>query len=163
MMRKAGVMAGSLLVLHTMSAAAQAPPGIAVFDMKLLNTSPAPSTPAEIGRTRRTTVALRDALTASGRHRVVDVAPVRAALEAGPELRDCNGCELDYARELGTDYVAVVWVQKVSNLILNINVAIEDVATGRTIARDSVDIRGNTDESWQRGLEYLLEYRILLH
>jgi Protein of unknown function (DUF2380) len=102
-------------------------------------------------------------LTASGRHRVVDVAPVRAALEAGPELRDCNGCELDYARELGTDYVAVVWVQKVSNLILNINVAIEDVATGRTIARDSVDIRGNTDESWQRGLEYLLEYRILLH
>ena len=52
-------------------------------------------------------------------------------------------------------------MQKVSNLILNINVAIENVATGKTMARGSVDIRGNSDESWQRGLAYLLEHRIL--
>jgi hypothetical protein len=161
MMRKAGMMAAGFMMLHTMSAIAQAPPGIAVFDIQLLNTSPAPSTQAEIARTQRTTKALRDAIAASGRYRVIDIAPVRPALEAGPELRNCNGCELDYARRLGADYAAVGWVQKVSNLILNINVAIENVATGKTIARGSVDIRGNTDESWQRGLAYLLEHRIL--
>jgi hypothetical protein len=43
-------------------------------------------------------------------------------------------------------------VQKVSNLILNINVYMEDVQTG------SVDIRGNTDESWRHGLDYMLRH-----
>ena len=28
-------------------------------------------------------------------------------------------------------------------------------------ALGSVDIRGNTDESWRRGAEYLLKHRIL--
>jgi hypothetical protein len=43
------------------------PPGIAVFDMQLLNTSPAPSTKGEIARTQRTSDALREAIAASGR------------------------------------------------------------------------------------------------
>jgi hypothetical protein len=47
-------------------------------------------------------------------------------------------------------------VQKVSNLILNINVAIRDVATGHVIQAQSVDIRGNTDETWSRGLSFLV-------
>ena len=41
----------------------------------------------------------------------------------------------------------VGWVQKVSNLILNINIAVYDVASGRRLAGFSVDIRGDTDES----------------
>jgi len=51
-------------------------------------------------------------------------------------------------------------VQKVSNLILNVNLVVEDVATGKTLRADSVDIRGNTDESWTRGLRYLLNERM---
>ncbi len=160
---KASLLVGGILLLQTLPAAAAEPPGIAVFDMQLINTSPAPSTPEEIGRTRRISDALRTGLAASGRYRVIDTGPVQKAVEAGPELRSCNGCELDYARSLGTDYVAVGWVQKVSNLILNINLEIEDVATGKAIARGSVDIRGNTDEAWQRGLTYLLDHRILEH
>jgi hypothetical protein len=160
-MRKASAMAAGLLMLGVMPAAGQTPPGIAVFDMQLLNTSPAPSTQMELDRAAQLTTRLRDAIAASGRYRVIDIAPVRAELQAGPELRDCNGCELDYARKLGADYAAVSWVQKVSNLILNINVAIEDVGTGKLVTRGSVDIRGNTDESWQHGLAYLLDHRIL--
>jgi len=53
-------------------------------------------------------------------------------------------------------------VQKVSNLILNINVYIEDAQSGRMEFIRSVDIRGNTDESWRRGLDYLLR-NYLLH
>jgi hypothetical protein len=46
----------------------------------------------------------------------------------------------------------------VSNLILNINLYIEDERTGKLQFVKSVDIRGNTDESWRRGLNYLLGY-----
>ena len=51
-------------------------------------------------------------------------------------------------------------MQKVSNLILNVNLVIEDAATGRVLHAESVDIRGNTDESWSRGLRYLLNERM---
>ena len=67
----------------------------------------------------------------------------------------------DLARGLGADLAAVGWVQKVSNLILNLNLQVRDVATGQMVAAGTVDIRGNTDESWQRGLLYLLDHRIL--
>jgi hypothetical protein len=62
---------------------------------------------------------------------------------------------------LGAQLVVIPWVQKVSNLILNINVTILDAATGRVVAGGSVDIRGNTDESWSRGLSYLARERLL--
>ena len=52
-------------------------------------------------------------------------------------------------------------MQKVSELILNINLVIEDSATGAVVRAGSVDIRGNTDQSWQRGLRFLLDDRIL--
>ena len=47
------------------------------------------------------------------------------------------------------------WVQKVSNLILNINIQIRDVQSGLIVLTRSVDIRGNTDVSWLRGVRYL--------
>jgi hypothetical protein len=52
-------------------------------------------------------------------------------------------------------------VQKVSDLILNINLVIEDAKTGKQVAGGSVDIRGNTDESWSRGLRFLFEEHVL--
>ena len=64
------------------------------------------------------------------------------------------------AQQVGADYAVLGWVQKVSNLILNINLQIREVATGRLVKAGSADIRGNTDESWSRGLRYLLAHRI---
>jgi hypothetical protein len=52
-------------------------------------------------------------------------------------------------------------LQKVSNLILNINLYVCVVATRAPLVAMSVDIRGNTDESWSRGLEYLVRTRFL--
>jgi hypothetical protein len=52
-------------------------------------------------------------------------------------------------------------VQKVSNLILNINIYLRDVHTGRLIAAMSADLRGNTDESWSRATSYLVRNRLL--
>jgi hypothetical protein len=60
------------------------------------------------------------------------------------------------ARQLGVQQVGVCWVQKVSNLILNINLRVEDVASGGTVFQRSVDIRGNTDQSWLHGVTALI-------
>ena len=57
---------------------------------------------------------------------------------------------------LGADRVMTAWVQKVSNLILNINIQINDVASGQPLLNKSVDIRGNTDASWERGIRYMV-------
>jgi hypothetical protein len=143
------------------SARAGPPAPIAVFDVQVVNTSLAATTPEESERARALGRQLRDALSRSGRYRVVDLAPVQAALDQGPELLHCNGCELPLARQVGAQQAAVVWVQKVSNLILNINIKIEDATTGARIRAGSVDIRGNTDESWTRGLRFLLDDQIL--
>ena len=137
---------------------AQAPPRLAVFDFALSNTSPAASTPEELARLGRLDGQLAEAL--RRRFALVDIAPVRRRLARVESIRGCNGCELDMARDLGAEQVAYGWVQKVSNLILNVNLVIEDAATGRTLHAESVDIRGNTDESWTRGLRYLLNERM---
>jgi hypothetical protein len=52
-------------------------------------------------------------------------------------------------------------VQKVSNLILNVNLYMEDVQTGGLEFAHSVDIRGNTDESWRHGLNYMIRNYVL--
>ncbi len=147
-----------MLVVASGNVAAQEMPRIAVFDFHLNNTSPAASTPEEMARLRRLDGQLREGL--QGRYALVDMAPVQGQLARVDSIRGCNGCELAMARDLGAQQVAYGWVQKVSNLILNVNLVVEDAATGKTLHADSVDIRGNTDESWTRGLRYLLRERM---
>lgn len=127
---------------------------IAVFDFSLIDTSPAPPSEAELARLTLIDGQLRQALAA--RYDVVPAASPQGAIS----IRGCNGCELDIARGLGTVQVAYGWVQKVSNLILNINLVIEDAQTGKALRADSVDIRSNSDESWTRGLRFLLNERL---
>lgn len=69
----------------------------------------------------------------------------------------CNGCDTKLAAAKGLDYAITGEVQKVSNLILAMNLYIRDADSGRTVAAGAVDIRGNNDESWQRGYRYLLK------
>ena len=151
------ILVASLLIAGS-PALAQETPRLAAFDFTITNTSPAATTPEELARLRRLDVQLRDALRA--RFTLVDAAPVQNRLAHIDSIRGCNGCELDMARALGAQQVAYGWVQKVSNLILNVNLVVEDAATGQVLNAQSVDIRGNTDESWTRGLRYLLNERM---
>jgi hypothetical protein len=64
---------------------------------------------------------------------------------------------LDRDEAPGAERIALCWVQKVSNLILNINIEVRSVATGETVYAKSVDIRGNTDETWLRGVRRLVD------
>ncbi len=102
---------------------------------------------------------LAEALVREHLYTVLDNAPASDFIErlkATQDLHSCNGCELEIGKRLGADRVLVGWVQKVSNLILNINIRIENVEDGAVILRKSVDLRGNTDDSWKRGIAYLV-------
>lgn len=68
-----------------------------------------------------------------------------------------NGSDSRIARELGAHYAISGEVQKVSNLILSLNLYVRDAASGDTVRAGVVDIRGNTDESFRRGYLYLLK------
>jgi hypothetical protein len=102
---------------------------------------------------------LRDAFAKEKLYAIVDsapVAPLIAAESARQSLLECNGCELEIARKAGAERVLLAWVQKISNLILNLNIEIRDANTGRAVLTKSVDVRGNTDQSWQRGIDFLV-------
>jgi Protein of unknown function (DUF2380) len=101
-------------------------------------------------------------LEASGRYKFVSV-PADAAekIAAGPEVGACGGCEFEYGKQLGAPYAAWIVVQKVSDLILNLNVYMADIAARKLTFVHSVDIRGNTDESWTRGITYLVKNYLL--
>jgi hypothetical protein len=132
----------------------------AVFDAVFVNSSPQETAPEETARIEGMTKALKRALEKSGQYRVLDLAPIETKIGAVKDIHDCNGCEVDLAKEVGAQVAVVAWAQKVSNLILNLNIRIEDTATGETLKGGSVDIRGNNDQSWDRGLKYLLEERV---
>ncbi len=70
-------------------------------------------------------------------------------------LHRCNGCAVEIGAAAETQLVMFPWVQKVSNLILNLNIEVRSAATDRVVAVRSVDIRGNTDRSWLRGAKAL--------
>lgn len=146
-------------------AVAAAPPRLALFPTELFDTSLQGEVegvdPADAARLRMIEAELRERLAASGRFEVVDTAPAAAQVDAAGYLWSCNGCEVAIARQLDADLSLVGWVQKVSNLMLNFNVVIRDAATREQVFAGSVDIRGNTDESWQRGIRYLLKNRLL--
>ncbi|PTE21498.1 hypothetical protein C5F48_12110 [Cereibacter changlensis JA139] len=87
---------------------------------------------------------------------LLDLAPVQEELDRTVNPAKCNGCDLRMAKRLGADYTVVSEVQKVSNLILSMNLYIKDTATGKQLRGQAVDIRGNTDDSWTRGMRYIL-------
>lgn len=88
---------------------------------------------------------------------LMDLAPVAADLALLKNPADCHGCDIRIGQKLGADYVLVGEVQKVSNLILSMNLVMRSVADGAMVRGLSVDIRSNTDESWLRGLRYILK------
>ncbi|MBK1689540.1 hypothetical protein CKO37_18770 [Rubrivivax gelatinosus] len=154
------LLAACLLPLPADAGAADAPP-LAVLDLELVDEHHNPATLAD--QQRRLAEAgeqLRRELVAVGAYRVVDAAPAApliARLRAQHEyLYRCDDCADQVGRALGTRLVMTAWVQKVSELILNVNLQVRDVETGRLVLTKSADMRGNRDESWRRAVHFLV-------
>jgi hypothetical protein len=156
-------LAGLLLSLTIAASARADPPRLAVFDFELVDTSlqgEVYGSKPERERLVRVGDELRRQLAESGKFAIVDIASVNVAAH-GSNLQACGGCDVRFARELGADLAMTGVVQKVSNLILNMNVYVRDVHTGNLVAAGSVDLRGNTDESWLRAMNYLVRNGLL--
>jgi len=141
------------------------PEKAAVFDFELIDTSLEGSIhgkrPDETARLAHITQLLREKLAASGKYTLVDLAPAAKAISDAAPLNKCNGCIEDLAKSVGANVAFTGYVQKVSNLILNINIEVRDVQTGKKLDVWSADIRGNTDESWDHGITWLVNHRVL--
>ncbi|KYG98368.1 hypothetical protein SE91_07455 [Bradyrhizobium sp. DOA1] len=150
-------------LLLTCSVARADPPKLAVFDFELIDTSlPGEfygSRPEE-ARLERISEQLRKELAESGKFQLLDIAPVRDAARRA-NLQACGRCDLKLAGQLGADLEITGLVQKVSNLIINLNIYLRDVKTGNMVAAASADMRGNTDEAWTRTMSYLIRNRLL--
>ncbi|MGY8664363.1 DUF3280 domain-containing protein [Bradyrhizobium sp. UFLA05-109] len=147
----------------TSTAAFADPPKLAVFDFELIDTSlPGEfyGSKPENERMLRIGGQLRKELAQSGKFQVVDIAPVSDAARHS-NLQACGGCDVKLAGQLGADLEITGVVQKVSNLILNLNIYLRDVHTGNLVTAASADMRGNTDESWSRTMSYLIRNRLL--
>jgi hypothetical protein len=142
------------------AAAEQTPPRLAFLGLRLQNDNEGlePTTEAERNRIAMIEKQFISSLEGSQTYSVVPLTDdIRAKITSGQFVGSCGGCEAAFGKELKADRVAWMTVQKVSNLILNMNLYIADPATDKMTFLKSVDIRGNTDESWSRSLKYLLD------
>jgi Protein of unknown function (DUF2380) len=137
---------------------------VAVFDFEFIDTSLEGATNAlradEQARLGRLSNQLWQRLAESGQFSLVDITPIASEARAS-NLQACGGCDTRLAKRVGAELAIAGTVQKVSNLILNINIYIREVSSGRTVAAMSADMRGNTDESWSRTLDWLIRNRLL--
>ncbi len=138
---------------------------VAVFDFELIDTSLEGEVSGARDHEQKRLVLisdlLRQMLADSGHYEVVDIAPAAEKIAAAGYIHGCNGCDAAIARELGAEQAMTGTVQKVSNLILNINVYVRDAETAKLLKAMSVDIRSNTDKSWSRGVSYIVRNRLL--
>ena len=153
-----------VLLLSGAVAHAADPLKLAVFDFEMIDSSLEGEKNGkrsdEQERLNKTGDQVRTELGESGKFRIIDIAPVNAAAHQN-NLQACGGCDAKLAGQLGVDLYITGTVQKVSNLILNVNVYLHDGQSGRLITAASADMRGNTDESWSRATHYLVKERLL--
>lgn len=118
--------------------------------------------PEEEQRLKIVTKELRKLLAASGEFAVADLSSVEKEIEEKAPLHECNGCENDLAKKVGVELAVLPLIQKSSDTLLNLTIAIQDVASGRLKKTAMVVIQGNTDESWLRAVRWLVKRRLVV-
>jgi hypothetical protein len=107
------------------------------------------------------TAELRKLLASSDEIAPLDTAPQEALIQDKSPVFKCNGCIEDIGKALGAELVVSGYIQKTSNLILSFVLTVTDVATGKVVRGAQVDIRGNTDDTWLRGIRWMVKNRLL--
>lgn len=152
-------------IAQPVPASADAPKKIAVFNFDLIDDSQeGEMNGVRTDETQRLVLIsdeLRRLLKADGRYEAVDLTSIAADIERLRPMYKCNHCEDELARKVGADYVMIGTVQKVSNLILNLNLFVRDVKAEKIIQGMSSDIRSNSDDSWMHGVRYVVKNQLL--
>jgi len=155
----------AFVLLPATSTVASAGPKAAIFPFELNDVSLegelGGQRPDETQRLALVTRELRQLAARDGAYRLVDLSALTAEIATAAPLHKCGGCEVNIARQAGADIAITGTVRKVSNLILGFKIEVREVTSGRLIRVLQADIRGNTDESWLRGIRWLVANRLL--
>ncbi len=134
---------------------------VVVLDVELVDEQNNPATvQAQERRLLAAHVQLQQALRDFKLYRVLDpvsTAALQTTLRSQQAfLYRCDDCAYQIGAMAGAELAMTSWVQKVSELILNFNIEIHDVAKQKVLLSKSVDMRGNDDVSWKRAVHYLV-------
>jgi hypothetical protein len=155
----------TLGVLLSPAFAGEAPVKIAIFDFELEDATPAAallgketSTAASLEKVTR---AAREALAASGRYTLVDVAGADAKPATEKSLRNCDGCEAALALKLGADESLLGVVSRATQTDYYVAIVIRNAHTGKVVDQQAANFAGSED-GWPAGVKMLIKHQILV-
>jgi hypothetical protein len=145
--------------------AENAPPiKIAVFDFELEDVSPAASLPGANAGTAATMEKVsseaRRMLAQSGRYSLIDVSKVDAKPVTEKSLRNCDGCEIGIALQLGAEQSLVGVVRRATMTDYYVMIQISDCRTGKIVNQQVANFAGGED-GWASGARMLIRHGVL--
>ena len=142
--------------------ATSAPIKLAIFDFELDDTSAVPSeTPSDATELAKTTEAVRELLTQSGRYVAVPIGRSDTDAMKNHGVRDCDGCDAKIALDHGADQSLVGVVGRVSRTEYTISFRLRDAHTGAIVAGADSGLRMGANYSWSRGAARLIRDRLI--
>ena|ERR1700733_2119621 len=161
-----GVLLLIAAVLPALGADAQAAPPIkiAVFDFELEDVSPAASLPgasaSAAAAMEKVSSEARRMLSQSGRYSLVDVTKVEAKPVTEKSLRNCDGCEIGIASQLGAEQSFVGVVRRATMTDYYVMIQISDCRTGKVVNQQVANFAGGED-GWASGARMLIKHGVL--
>jgi hypothetical protein len=110
----------------------------------------------EANRLLLATEELRSLAARDAGYEVVDLSGLKTEIDRTGPFHRCDGCEADIARQAGAEVAMTGTVRKISGLVLVVHIYVRDVASGKVNKVHRVELRGNTDETWLRGVRRLI-------
>jgi Protein of unknown function (DUF2380) len=142
--------------------AISAPIKLAIFDFELDDNSAAPSeTPSDATELAKTTEAVRELLTQSGRYAAVPISSGETDAVKNHRMHDCDGCEAKVARDQGADQSLVGVIGRVSRTEYTVSFRLRDARTGAIVAGADSGLRMGANYSWSRGAMRLIRDQLL--
>jgi hypothetical protein len=145
--------------------AGETPVKIAVFAFELEDATPAAALlgkeTSAAASLEKVTKAAREALAASGRYALVDVAGVAAKPAIEKSLRNCDGCEAALALELGADESLLGVVSRATQTDYYVAIVIRNAKTGKIVDQQAANFAGSED-GWPTGVKMLIKHQILV-
>jgi Protein of unknown function (DUF2380) len=158
------VLLAPLAIWLASAAAAVAGQKAAIFPFELIDVSlQGEYVGAQSGEAKRLLLAteeLRNLAARDAGYEVVDLSALKAEIDKSGPFHKCDGCETGIARQAGAGVAVTGTVRKISNLVLVVHIYVRDVASGRVNKVHRVELRGNTDETWLRGVRRLVREHV---
>ena len=142
-----------------------APVKIAVFNFELDDQSPSAALlnqgPNRATTLEKATSEARRELAQSGRYQVIDASQVDIHAVPGKALRNCGGCEVGLALQLGADQALVGVITSATQTDYYVAIQIRDAHSGKLLNQQEANFAGS-EEGWPSGVRMLIKHQFLV-